>query len=145
MADEQPKIFIDEGWKAQVQKEKEEALHKEPETVPPAEALDADAPMTPFIEMVQFLATQALLALGVIAPQDSPQVYVDLDMAQAFIDMLAVLRDKTKGNLAADEAGHLDQILAECQQIYVMRAEQVQQAELKGAKPQPKKPGGGLI
>ncbi len=36
MAEEQPKIFIDEGWKAQVQKEKEEALQKQPETAPPA-------------------------------------------------------------------------------------------------------------
>ena len=141
MADEEKKVFIDEDWKAQVAREKEEALAKSSEKsdAPTAEKPgepDAEAPEEGPVEanftgLVNSLATQGLLALGVIAPQDAREVYVDIASARFVIDTLMMLREKTQGNLTEEEAGHLTNALAELQRIYVARAQQVQEHAMK--------------
>ena len=144
MADDEKKIFIDEGWKAQVAREKEEARAKAEQhdgDVPDAAA--ADAPATPepeadaiepnFSGLVDSLAMQGLIALGVIGPKDAKEVYVDIASARFIIDTLMMLREKTSGNLTPDETGHLSSALAELQRIYVARAQQVQEQALKQA------------
>lgn len=152
MPDEGPKIFVDEDWKARVQREKEEAARKQAvASEAPAQAAEAqpDAAATPseekpaaegagmpeanFDALVASLATQAMFALGVIAPRDSKQVYIDLDQAQYMIDTLAMLREKTKGNLSPEESGRLNEALAELQQVYVARVHQFQEAQLRQA------------
>jgi len=90
-------------------------------------------PEASFMSLVGSLATQAMLALGVIAPQGQKQVYVDLGQAKYCIDTLQMLRDKTEGNLSEEEAGELTQALAELQQIYVARAQQIQEHEMREA------------
>jgi hypothetical protein len=145
MADEDRKIFIDEDWKAQVQREREQARNTQEEQ-PKAEEESAAAPAaegeqqqpgeeaaTPFMNLVQTLATQALFALGVIAPQGAEEVPVHLGEAKLVIDMLADLREKTKGNLAAEEQQHLNEAVNELQRIYVARAQQAQQQSMKDA------------
>ncbi len=142
MADEDAKkIIVDEDWKAQVQREREEARNKADEE--PA----ADEEKTPgrtegasFVNLVTDLATQTLFALGFIAPQGTKEVMVDIAQAKYLIDTLMVLRDKTKDNLAPEEEGHLREALGELQRAYVARAQQVQEAELKNAGVDPKAP-----
>ncbi len=144
MADEEKKVFIDEDWKAQVAREKEEALAKaaseqgdapkaEKPDEPAAEAQEGEPIEANFTGLVNSLATQGLLALGVIAPQDAKEVYVDIASARFVIDTLMMLREKTQGNLTAEEAGHLTNALAELQRIYVARAQQVQEHAMKQA------------
>jgi len=134
MADE-PKIFIDEDWKSQVQREKEEARQVketgEPEAVAGPEPVQPDE--ASFASLVQSLATQCAFALGLIAPRDSGQVMVDVVEAKFCIDTLMMLRGKTKGNLTPEEDGLLTNTIGELQQIYVVRAQQVQEAALKQA------------
>lgn len=140
MADE-PKIFIDEDWKAQVQREKAQAAPVEPETEPKSEAVSApeaepDEEAMPDASMdtlVASLATQAMLALGLIAPRGQEQVLIDLDSAKYAIDMLRLLRDKTKGNLTPKEEGALLQAIAEMEEVYVMRVQQYQEHALQQA------------
>ncbi|MEO6029830.1 MAG: DUF1844 domain-containing protein [Candidatus Binatia bacterium] len=60
-----------------------------------------------FTTFVMGLTTQALMHLGEIAEPGQPQI-PDLPAAKQMIDLLGILRDKTKGNL--DEAE--DQLLA---------------------------------
>jgi hypothetical protein len=134
MADE-PKIFIDEDWKAQVQREKEEAQQKSESDPPKGEADEAVAqPGEPsFAGLLQSLAAQCAYALGLIAQQDAKQVMVDIVEAKYCIDTLMMLRGKTKGNLTPEEEGLLANMIAELQQVYVVRAQQVQEAELKKA------------
>ena len=149
--EEKPKIFVDEDWKAKVEREREEArktteekpadaaaeVAQAPEAGRPAEAGQAEtreqgAPEGPsFFSLVSDLAAQAMFALGVIAPQGSKEVMVDLAGAKYVIDTLMVLREKTKGNLEAEEEGHLREALSELQRIYVARAQQVQQAQMQ--------------
>jgi hypothetical protein len=76
---------------------------------------------------------QAMVALGVMAPKDAKEVLVDLNEAKYLIDMLMMLRDKTKGNLTPKEQGFLSETLAELQQGYVVRSQQVQEAALRNA------------
>lgn len=160
MADEK-KIIIDEDWKAQVRREKEEAARKAAETEKPAadasaetdaaeldqdaeldETLDAEAG-TPFMALVQSLATQALLFLGYIPQPNSQEVMVDLAQSRMLIDMIVDLRAKTAGNLNADEEAMLSEAAAELQRAYVVRSQQVQEAAMKraGVNPQDLKRG----
>lgn len=157
MADDK-RIIIDEDWKDRVRREKEEAARKaaeeehqrsaaasspaSPAADDGAEAIDyaddgEDAEQldeiegTPFMALVQSLATQALLFLGYLAPPDSRQVMVDIGQARLVIDMLVDLRQKTQGNLNNDEQTMLAEAIAELQRAYVVRAQQAQEATLK--------------
>jgi hypothetical protein len=49
--------------------------------------------------------------------QEAPQT--NLPLAKQTIDILALLRDKTKGNLAPDEAQLLDSLLYDLRMKYV--------------------------
>ncbi|MFO7976462.1 MAG: DUF1844 domain-containing protein [Candidatus Hydrogenedentota bacterium] len=144
MADEEKKIFIDEDWKAQVAREKEEARVKAeqkakeapetPDEEKPEEEKPEEGPVEAnFTGLVNSLATQGLLALGLIAPQDTKEVYVDIAAARFVIDTLMMLREKTQGNLTSEEATHLTNTVAELQRFYVARAQQVQEQSLKQA------------
>lgn len=135
MSDEK-KIFIDEDWKAQVQREKELAKQKAEEEPPAAEEGEESAGGEQNIEasfagLLQSLATQCLFALGLIAPPNAKEVTIDLVQAQFVIDTLAMLREKTKGNLTDEEDGALTEAISELQRAYVARAQQAQEAALK--------------
>ena len=65
------------------------------------------------------------MALGLAAEEGQKQVYVDLGAARHLIDTLIVLRDKTKGNLTADEDANLSEAIAELQRVFAVRATQV--------------------
>ena len=167
MPEETPKIIIDEGWKEQVQREREEAARKrqqeleaaaqqstavpEHPQVPEApaaepELLDEDeAPAEASImNLVASLATQTMFALGVMAPPGARQVMVNLDQAKFMIDTLEVLRLKTKGNLDAEETAGLDEAIDELQRIYVTRLQQWQEESLRQSGINPQDLRGGL-
>lgn len=132
MSGDDPKIFIDEDWKAQVQREKEEAKSAPPEETGKAADEDEAEPLkVTFSTHIQTLATQCAFALGLVTPQDSNQVMVDLEEARFIMDILAMLREKTKGNLTPEEDGMLTQILGQLQQVYMVRAQQVQESALR--------------
>jgi hypothetical protein len=69
-------------------------------------------PTMSFDQIVQSVYMSAVVQLGGNAPEGQ-QPQVDLMGARQSIDMLAVLAEKTKGNLAADEARLLDSALFE--------------------------------
>jgi len=80
-------------------------------------------PEANFATLVNSLMTQVLLYLGDLTPRGvEPQV--NLDMAKFNIDLLAVLEEKTKGNLTADEQKLLDNALYEVRMRYVSVASQ---------------------
>lgn len=144
--DDQPKIIIDEDWKARVEREKEEAKKAQEEAAqeetPGAETSEdtnAAEDAASFGGLVSGLAMQAMMALGVLAPRDAKDIQVDLQGAKFIIDTLIVLREKTKGNLTPDEQGFLAESLAELQQTFVLRSQQLQEAALRGAGIDPEK------
>jgi len=135
VSNEEKKIIIDEDWKTKVQKEKEELQKKIEEgktKTPESGKISPEESITPSFEtIVGILTTDAMLALGVIAPQGSQQVVIDLEQAQFFIDLLMVLRDKTKGNLLPQEEGVINNSIAQLQEIYLVRTQQYHEAQLR--------------
>jgi hypothetical protein len=73
--------------------------------------------------LINSLATQSLLSMGVVAPR-GVEPEVNLDMAKFNIDLLGVLEEKTKGNLSAEEQKLLDNVLYEVRSRYVAVASQ---------------------
>jgi hypothetical protein len=65
------------------------------------------------------LSTEALVHLGEMADPASGHQQRDLAMAQQLIDILGMLRDKTRGNLEHDEQSLLDAILFDLRMKYV--------------------------
>ena len=72
-----------------------------------------------FATFIVGLSTQALLHLGEIPDPSTNSPMRDLNAAQQLIDILGLLRDKTRGNLDQDEAGLLDSILFDLRMKYV--------------------------
>jgi hypothetical protein len=145
---EKPKIHIDDDWKAQAQREKERlaaevegkkpaepAAHVQkgpPGEVPTGAARPGGAaggqrelPPANFATLVSTLVTQAMFAMGAIDDPRTRQRYVDLPLAKHHIDMLAVLEDKTRGNLSDDERHLIDQALYEARMHYVEIAQRM--------------------
>jgi uncharacterized membrane protein len=58
---------------------------------------------------------------------------VNLELARLFIDQLIVLRTKTRGNLAQDEIGVLNNAISNLQMVFL----EVSQAAVGGAAPAP--------
>jgi len=141
MSEEEPKIIIDEGWKAQVQREKEMATQA-PEEEAPAAAPEAPLPQeeaegveegASFTALIGSLATQIMFALGLVADPDNGQVMVNLDAARYTLDALTILDEKTQGNLTEEESAMLTQTRAELEQVFVMRVQQFEEQALQQA------------
>jgi len=65
------------------------------------------------------LSSSALLHLGEIADPQTGEKRKDLPIAKHTIDTIAMLKEKTKGNLTDDEQKALDSILADLRWRYV--------------------------
>src|SRR5690242_20254580 len=85
---------------------------------PPAEHSRADEPVN-FSTFVLGLSTQALLHLGEISDPTSNATQRDLGAAKHVIDILAILREKTRSNLDPDEEALLDSMLYDLRMRYV--------------------------
>ena len=72
-----------------------------------------------FIEFVVMHAQHAALFLGQIPNPRSGEAEVNLDLARMFIDQLAMIQEKTRGNLTSEEAKVLSNALSNLQMAYV--------------------------
>jgi len=83
---------------------------------------EAPFPEINFSTFIFSLNTSALLHLGEIPDPATGKQQEDLAMAKQTIDLLAMLQEKTKGNLAPDEENLLKHILYELRLRYVQKA-----------------------
>jgi hypothetical protein len=130
MSDEGKKK-VDEDWKRRAQLEREADAAKAGGAKPAAAgtATGAGAQAAPadngnkvnplFPGLVESLAQQALMFMGGMRDPMTGQVVQDLNQAQTMIDMLTMIEEKTKGNLAAQEAEMLKQVLDELRTQFV--------------------------
>jgi len=89
-----------------------------PPPPPAAEEPRGDEPVS-FSTFVLGLSTQALLHLGEIPDPISNTTQRDLGAAKHVIDILAILREKTRSNLEPDEEALLDSMLYDLRMRYV--------------------------
>ena len=95
-----------------------------------------------FIEFVVMHAQNAALFLGQIPNPKTGQGEVNLDLARMFIDQLAMIQEKTRGNLTSEETKVLSNALSNLQMAYVELAREqpgsAAQPEAPEAAPPPK-------
>lgn len=86
---------------------------------------DPRAPQLDFNALALSLGSSALVHLGEMPdPGTGTTAKIDLGLAQQSIDLLALLEEKTRGNLTDDERGFLDKLLYELRVKFVEAARQ---------------------
>ena len=88
----------------------------------PESSMNDDAPLFPeasFMTLIFSLYTHAQITLGVIPDPMTQQMYKDLEQAKYNIDLLDVLKEKTRGNLTKEEEHTLEQMLYEVRMAYI--------------------------
>lgn len=78
-----------------------------------------------FTVLVNAMMQPALIYLGEIPHPATGQAVVDLEQARLQIDMLDLLRVKTRGNLSRQEESLLERVLYQLRMIYVSRSGRV--------------------
>lgn len=102
---------IDESWKEAVEKERERLKNKE-----------KFIPQEPdFSFFVTTLTLQASIALGDVPNPATNKKEEDLTQAKFLIDTLGMLKEKTQGNLSADETNLLENMLYELRTQYISK------------------------
>lgn len=108
-----------------------EALKQKTEADPKTHATEAYAEqqgMGPadldFSTFVISLATSAQVGLGAVPHPETKQVSQNFPAAKQMIDILALLKEKTKGNLTEAESSLLDQVLYNLHIHYVRAVEE---------------------
>jgi len=89
-----------------------------------------------FIEFVLMHAQNAALFLGQIPNPKTGEPEVNLDLARMFIDQLAMIQEKTRGNLTSEEAKVLSNALSNLQMAYVEVARQTPQGAAQPKAPE---------
>jgi len=75
-----------------------------------------------FMNLVMMLSTSAIQQLGKLENPITNKIEIDLEGAQATIDMIEMLEKKTKGNLDKDEEALVRQTLSALQMHFVETA-----------------------
>jgi hypothetical protein len=93
-------------------------------TPPPPSVGDegsADPRTIDFVTFLQSLYLNALMALGEVENQETRRIEQNLDLARQSIDILAALREKTRGNLTAAEDEIFKEMVPQLQRLYVRK------------------------
>jgi hypothetical protein len=112
MPDDPPKIIVDEDWKSQVEREKAE--HDQPQDPIAAGSDTADDPAMPpasYPLFISMLASEAMIALGQIPNPATGEFTPRKNQAKYLIDTLAMLHEKTSGNVEAEEERQVEALL----------------------------------
>jgi len=78
------------------------------------------------------LAQQAFVFLGLVKDPQTSTIQKDLPQAKAMIDILAMLREKTRGNLDEVEARMMDEMLDELRLRYVREMREARKPQDQG-------------
>jgi hypothetical protein len=103
----------------------------------PVAVPSADAPKrsAAFENLVRSLGQNAAMLLGGYADPRTGQPVLDLEGAREMIDMLDVLREKTQGNLAAEEDSLLLDVLGNLKLAFMEMAKAAAQHEKAQSRP----------
>ena len=98
-------------------------------SIAPDGYLDQDDPnampeQTMFTEFLMGIASSAFIYLGLVEHPATGKRQVDLMAAKESIDMLSMLRDKTRGNLTRGEERFFEEILSDLRMQFVSMRKQ---------------------
>lgn len=119
------RTFDSEGKvKESVRAEKQEDQKKDKDREEKKEKGTAPLPEVNFSSFLLSLSSSSLLHLGEIADLQSGEKKKDLALAKQSIDIISLLKDKTKGNLTPEEENLLDHLLYDLRMRFVKASEQ---------------------
>jgi hypothetical protein len=129
------RLFTREGQRRAVENEEAASRASAPPPPPRQEAPRSQAPPRPqasgarpsrqevppadFSSLVLMLAQNVTMFLGQHPDPAVQQRYRDLSQAKHMIDILIMLREKTKGNLNVEEQQLLEEVVSQLQMAYV--------------------------
>jgi hypothetical protein len=87
----------------------------------PEEGTEEFMPPLDFSSIVFPLYTQALIKLGLMEDPRTNKIETNLDYAKRLIDILDLLRDRTKGNLEPEEEKFFEAILSQLKLHYLQK------------------------
>ncbi len=93
-----------------------------------------------FFSLIYSFQMQTMMQLGKLANPVTGTIEKELDGAQVTIDMLDMLKAKTKGNSSEDEIRFLDQVIADLKLNYVEERDNESKASQSKEKAEDKKP-----
>ena len=85
----------------------------------------ATNPGTAFTNFIEPLIAQGYMSLGMLRNPYQPQSKIDTAAARQMIEILTLLKDKTKGNLDPDEDDFLETHLGELKLAFVQRTKTI--------------------
>jgi hypothetical protein len=101
-------------------KAEEDKTPEAPKSEPPeGDTKAAPLPEVNFNSLIFSLSSSALFHLGEIADPETGQKKEDLPLAKHAIDTIAMLKEKTEGNLTEEEKKFVDSILTDLRWRYV--------------------------
>ncbi len=109
--------------KESVKAEREEEKKKDKDREEKKEKGAAPLPEVNFSSFILSLSSSTLLHLGEIADPQSGEKKKDMALAKQSIDIINLLKDKTKGNLTQEEEKLLDHLLYDLRMRFVKAGE----------------------
>ena len=104
-----------------VKQEKEDGKEAKTETM--EEGRRMPLPEVNFSSLILSLSSSALLHIGEIADPYTGEKKKDLSLAKHSIDTIAMLKEKTQGNLSEEEKKLLESVLTDLRWRYIKAAE----------------------
>jgi hypothetical protein len=131
MADEkrnekQEKSFVVRDRRFTAKKEEKVSPEEEKKEMPPTEEIPKEETSLQEINFASFifsLSTSALIQLGEIEDPFTKKEAKNLPVAKQTIDLIGMLKEKTKGNLTPEEEKFLESVLFDLRMRYVKAAE----------------------
>lgn len=115
---------VDQSWKEQAEKEKGGATGRPASPLGNAPAAGGDAKSEQpskrktsktFLNFLTSLGIQAMMHLGEVPNPETQKAEVNAEAAREIIDLLMSIKDKTEGNLGAEELHFFSTFLPELQ------------------------------
>jgi hypothetical protein len=116
-----PEVVEEQEREAKREEVKEKAeMKRAPVDEKAAAPASGTAKRSPAFEnLIRMIGSNAAMVLGAYADPNTGQPMFDPDAARELIDMLDALREKTKGNLAAEEDSMLMDLLGKLKMTYL--------------------------
>jgi hypothetical protein len=105
---------VDEDWKAQAQKEKNQAQGKNEVYHEPT-----------FTIFLSSLSMQAMIAMGKLENPITSKLEKNLEQARFLVDTLGIIKEKTKGNLTSEEEKLLEEALFNLRMMYIQEKNKI--------------------
>lgn len=109
-----------QGEKEQERQEATPRIPPQPQAAPPIEPEpEEEEGSERFAMLVSYLSTTAMFQLGLLPGPGGEYIPADLANGSRTIDLLEVLQEKTRGNLAGQESKLLEDVLYELRMTYL--------------------------